>query len=157
MGSNGLCVILILSELCVMEPGPPEVALPPHLQFPWPWCLGAPLCTSLLLYTSSLTGCSMWSNAELISSSPQTPFLAIFHSQKHQGRDFLGGSVIRTPQFHRRDMGSIPGQGNKVPQAEGHSPPPKKKSRYLSRTSNLKKKRMKKKIQIYPSLKEVMV
>ena len=68
----------------------------------------------------------MWSNAELISSSPQTPFLAIFHSQKHQGRDFLGGSVIRTPQFHCRDMGSIPGQGNKVPQAEGHSQKKKK-------------------------------
>lgn len=66
--------------------------------------------------------------------------------------------MIRTPQFHCRDMGFIPGQGNKVSQAEGHGQKKKKtKSRYLSRTSNLKNKRMKKKIQIYPSLKEVMV
>ena len=38
-------------------------------------------------------------------------------------------------------MGSIPGQRNKVPQAEGHGQKKKKKkkkkSRYLSRTSNL--------------------
>ena len=39
-------------------------------------------------------------------------------------RDFPGGPVVRTPCLHCRGTDLIPGQGNKIPQAAQHSPPP---------------------------------
>ena len=31
--------------------------------------------------------------------------------------DFLGGPVVKAPPFHRRDLGSIPGQPAEIPHA----------------------------------------
>ena len=33
-------------------------------------------------------------------------------------REFPSGSVVRTQRFHCQGLGSIPGQGTKIPQAE---------------------------------------
>ena len=37
--------------------------------------------------------------------------------KKHSAREFPGGPVVRTPCFHCGGVGSIPGQGTKIPQA----------------------------------------
>ena len=36
------------------------------------------------------------------------------HNLKVQGGDFPGGAVVRTPNFHCRDTGSVPGWWNKT-------------------------------------------
>ena len=36
-------------------------------------------------------------------------------------KEFPGGPVVRTPHFHCRGPGSIPGQGTKILQATRHS------------------------------------
>ena len=41
---------------------------------------------------------------------------------------FPGGPVVRTPHFHCRGPGSIPGQGTKILQAERRGKKKKKKS-----------------------------
>ena len=50
-------------------------------------------------------------------------------------QDFPGGPVVKTPCFQCRGMGSIPGQGTKIPQAVW----PKKKKK---RKEKEKKKKM---------------
>ena len=35
-------------------------------------------------------------------------------------QDFPGGPVVKTPHFQGRGMGSIPGQGTKIPHAMQH-------------------------------------
>ena len=37
--------------------------------------------------------------------------------------DFLGGSVVKNPPSNAGDTGSIPGQGTKIPHAEGQLSP----------------------------------
>jgi len=49
---------------------------------------------------------------------------------KGLGQEFPGGPAVRTPSFHCRGTGSIPGWENKIPHAVQPSPaphPPKKK------------------------------
>ena len=38
-------------------------------------------------------------------------------------RDFLGGPAVKNPPYNARDMGLIPGQGTKIPQAAGQLSP----------------------------------
>ena len=47
--------------------------------------------------------------------------------QKTQLRDFRGNSVVKSPLFHCRGVGPIPGQGTKIPHATGHGHQKKKK------------------------------
>ena len=47
-----------------------------------------------------------------------------------QGRDFPGGPVVRALRFHCRGLGSNPGRGTKILQAERHSQKKKKKKRH---------------------------
>ena len=44
-------------------------------------------------------------------------FALTFIFKKHCIWEFPGGPVVRTPRFHFRGMGSIPGWGTKIPQA----------------------------------------
>ena len=44
-----------------------------------------------------------------------------------KGWEFPGSSVDRTQRFHCHGLGSIPGQGTKIPQAVWHSPPKKER------------------------------
>jgi len=49
---------------------------------------------------------------------------------KGLGQEFPGGPAVRTPSFHCRGTGSIPGWENKIPHAVQPSPaphPPKRK------------------------------
>ena len=38
-------------------------------------------------------------------------------------RDFPGGPVVKNPPFNAGDVGSIPGQGTKIPHAAGQLSP----------------------------------
>jgi len=42
--------------------------------------------------------------------------------------DFSGGPVVKTPCFHSRGMGLIPGQGTKIPHTVQHGQTLKKKN-----------------------------
>ena len=44
-------------------------------------------------------------------------------------RDFPGGPVVKTPHFHCRGMGSIPGWGTNIPHIKKHGPPPQKSTK----------------------------
>ena len=61
--------------------------------------------------------------------------------QEAEPRDFPGGPVVKTPHFQCKGMGSISGQGTKIPHAmwQGQSIKKKKKS-YLKRRKLKKKK-----------------
>ena len=52
---------------------------------------------------------------------------------KHQNQSlighFPGGPVVRKPQFHCRDAGSIPGQRTRIPHAMCCAPQPKNKTK----------------------------
>ena len=47
------------------------------------------------------------------SSSPDVSFSQV---KSTQVREFPGGPVVKTQRFHCGDLGSIPGQGTKIPQ-----------------------------------------
>ena len=46
----------------------------------------------------------------------------VYPSKKHPG-DFPGGPVVKNPPSNARDVGSIPGQGTKIPHAAGQLSP----------------------------------
>ena len=43
--------------------------------------------------------------------------------KNHSFRDFPGGSMVKNPPCNAGDVGSIPGQGTKVPHARGRLSP----------------------------------
>ena len=44
-------------------------------------------------------------------------------SSKSQYQDFPGGPVVKNPPYNAGDVGSIPGQGTKIPDAAGQVSP----------------------------------
>ena len=56
-------------------------------------------------------------NRWLVLERPELP--NCFQARAFTGcwREFPGGPVVRTPRSHCRGLGSIPGQGTKIPQA----------------------------------------
>ena len=43
--------------------------------------------------------------------------------KKSQSRDFSGAAVVKNPPYKAGDVGSIPGQGTKIPHAAGQLSP----------------------------------
>ena len=60
---------------------------------------------------------------------------------KHQNQSlighFPGGPVVRKPQFHCRDAGSIPGQRTRIPHAMCCAPQPKNKTKEKKKKSHV--------------------
>ena len=57
---------------------------------------------------------------------PELSWPCFPHLWKGPNWEFLDGPVVRTQCFHCRDLGSIPGQGTKIPQVMWHSQKKKK-------------------------------
>ena len=56
--------------------------------------------------------------------------------KRHKG-DFPGGPVVKTPHFHSRGTGSVPGRGTKIL----HAAWPKKKNRERERETERERQR----------------
>ena len=57
-------------------------------------------------------------------------FLLVFYKERAYSGDFPGGQVVKTLPSTAGDVGSIPGQGTKIP----HASRPKKKPKYKTKT-----------------------
>ena len=76
---------------------------------------------------------SLWSSSHdhssLIMKKPHTNFhrgCPTHTPQNCRGQDFPGGPVVKNPPCNGGDVGSIPGQGTKIPQATGQLRPPRR-------------------------------
>jgi len=52
-------------------------------------------------------------------TASQSPRSLQRHLQEHPWGDFTGGPVVKSLPSNEEDVGSIPGQGTKIPQAAG--------------------------------------